>query len=211
MSKKVWLGRIKGSQVGVFTEDMEDFKQAKIDEEQRVTLATSTNKYVPGDIVRTLTTKELYMGTAYQYYSFERGCSYCNKFIVLYTKPKLVHVFRNFYKPWNSDEEELSQYFNTLSTKPKRIVAGHIDQDKTAAEYIEERALKDFQDSMGENGKYSWRYASALKMFGSESVCDINEIKNFLIDIYNKCTSSCIHFSSEYTFLTETEYAAQFK
>ena len=70
---KVWLGRIKGTQVGAFTENMELYEQAQKDEASRQANAKADSKYVPGDIVKTLTGKDLYLGSVYQYYSFESG------------------------------------------------------------------------------------------------------------------------------------------
>ena len=209
--EKVWLGRVGGNQVGVFTEAMEDFKQAKLDEEQRTAVKNASNKYVPGDIVGTLKEKQLYLGSIYKYYSFEQGYRYGDKYIVIYDKPKLVHIFRDFYKPWNSETEELNNYYTETLTKPKRLVLDHMDLDESAADYISKCIKQKFDESLNDKNKYSWYSADKLLMYGTKDTCDKEEIKKSLYDLYNKCERPYWSLDREYKFLTEEEYKEVFK
>ena len=223
--EKVWLGRVGGNQVGVFTEAMEDFKQAKLDEEQRNAVKKASSKYIPGDIVVTLKEKQLYLGSVYRYYSFEQGYRYSDKYFVIYDKPKLVHIFRGFYKDWNSNEEKLNNYCTETFTKPKRIIDNHINLDTTAFEYLykynsdkivtwEQECTK--ADSPYHSPRYCWSYAQELKAYSDKpDTYSKEEIKRFLIDKFNElfyCKEGGFRkFEQEYKFLTEEEYKRMFK
>jgi len=209
--EKVWLGRVGGNQVGVFTEAMEDFKQAKLDEEQRTAVKKANNKYIPGDIVGTLKEKQLYLGSIYKYYSFEQGYRYGDKYIVIYDKPRVVHIFRGFYKHWNSDVEELDNYFIETLTKPKRLVLDHIDLDEPVADYISRYTKQKFDESLDDKNKYSWYSAENLLMYGANDTCDKEAIKKSLSELYDKCGRGYWSINSEYKFLTEEEYKEMFK
>ena len=218
--EKVWLGRVGGNQVGVFTEDMEDFKQAKLDEEQRNAVKKANNKYIPGDIVGTLKEKQLYLGSVYKYYSFEQGYRYSDKYFVIYDKPKLVHIFRGFYKHWESGIEKLNDYYNETITKPKRLIIDHIDLDESAAEYLykyknnkiaawEQECTK--ANSAYHSPRYCWDYAQQLKAYSDKpDTYSKEEIKKFLIDKFNElfyCKDGGYrNFEQEYKFLTEDDY-----
>ena len=93
--EQVWLGRVKGTQVGVFTPDMEDFVQAKKDEETRA--RKKTVNYEPGDIVETVTTKELYLGEVYSYAEeVERSWYHWHErhgYVKVYKKPKKMYAY----------------------------------------------------------------------------------------------------------------------
>ena len=185
---------------------MEDFKQAKLDEEQRTAVKNASNKYVPGDIVGTLKEKQLYLGSIYKYYSIEQGYRYADKYIVIYDKPKLVHIFRGFYKPWNSDVEEINSYFSETFTKPKRLIIDHMDLDEPVADYVINYIKQRFDNSLNDKNKYSWYSAKNLFMYGTSNTCDKEEIKKSLSELYNKCERSYWTLDREYTFLTEDEY-----
>lgn len=120
--EKVWLGRVKGTQVGVFTPDMEDFVQAKKDEETRTRKKTSN--YEPGDIIETVTTKELYLGEVYSYANryFERSkYSWYNKhYIKVYKKPKKMYAYVNLSY---SDDED-GHNIDLKTTKTARTIVG---------------------------------------------------------------------------------------
>jgi hypothetical protein len=121
--EKVWLGRVKGTQVGVFTPDMEDFAQAKKDEETRNRKKTSN--YEPGDIVETITTKELYLGEVYSYasrFTERRGYSWYDRhsYIKLYKKPKKMYAYINL--SYCDDDEGHS--IELKATKTARTVVG---------------------------------------------------------------------------------------
>lgn len=208
--ENVWLGRVGGTQVGVFTEAVEDFKQAKLDEEQRTAVKKAGNNYVQGDIVGTLKEKQLYLGSIYKYYSFRQGYSYSDKYIVIYDKPKLVHIFRDFYKPWNSDVEELNNYFTETLTKPKRLIIDHMNLDESVADYISNYTKQKFDKSLNDKNKYSWYSAESLLMYGANDTCDKEAIKKSLSDLYDKCDRPYWSLDREYKFLTEEEYKEMF-
>lgn len=209
--EKVWLGRVGGNQVGVFTEAMEDFKQAKLDEEQRTAVKNASNKYVPGDIVGTLKEKQLYLGSIYKYYSFEQGYRYGDKYIVIYDKPRVVHIFRGFYKHWKTEEEELNSYFTETLTKPKRLIIDHMDLDESVADYISRYTKQKFDESLDDKNKYSWYSAGELLMYGTNDTCDKEAIKKSLSELYDKCGRGYWSIDREYKFLTEEEYKEMFK
>ncbi len=68
---KIWLGRIKGSQVGAFTENMPEFAQAKADQALRE--AKSTKKYQPGAILKSKTKTQIYLGEFTEYFSMQNS------------------------------------------------------------------------------------------------------------------------------------------
>lgn len=218
--ENVWLGRVGGNQVGVFTEAMEDFKQAKLDEEQRNVVKKANNKYIPGDIVGTLKEKQLYLGSVYKYYSFEQGYRYSDKYVVIYDKPKLVHIFRGFYKHWKSGVEELNDYYTETLTKPKRLIIDHMDLAESAIEYLDKYisnkidALEQERtkaNSAYRSPRYCWDYAQRLKTYSDKpDTYSKEEIKKFLIDKFNElfyCKDGGYrNFDQEYKFLTEEEY-----
>lgn len=209
---KVWLGRV-GTQTGAFTEAMEDFKQAKLDEEKRNAVKKASTKYVPGDIVATLKQKQLYVGSVYKYYSVTQSCGHY--YVIIYDKPKLVHIFRDFYKPWNSDVEELQDYYIEKSNKPKKIIDSHIDLDVTAAEYLykyhsdkiatlEQTSTK--EDSKYYSTEYYWDCVQKLKAFSDKAdTYSKEEIKKFLTDKFNEifhCKESTFRkYKREYSLL----------
>ena len=120
--EKVWLGRAKGTQVGVYTPDMEDFVQAKKDEETRKRKKTSN--YEPGDIVETLTTKELYLGEVYSYankYSKSSGYGWYNRhyYVKVYKKPKKMYAYVNL-----SYQTTAGYDINLKATRTARTIVG---------------------------------------------------------------------------------------
>ena len=216
--EKVWLGRVGGTQVGVFTENMEDFKQAKLDEQQRQAVKTGSVKYIPGDIVKTLKEKELYLGEAYQYYHFESGWNYKNHYIVIYDTPKLVHVFRKFHTynfSYEPKKESLSESYECKVTKPKRIIDGHIDLNYLPHEYIKEYNTKQLNyylekqksDKWYKDSRYSWEYAKNLKMYGNSPTMSKDDILQFLEDTYKEhCSKWHSSIQSEFKIITESEW-----
>ena len=211
--EKVWLGRIGGTQVGVFTEDMEDFKQAKLDEQQRQAVKSSSSKYNAGDIIKTLTEKELYLGSVYQYYKIMRpDWPYQGKTkIIIYEKPQLVHVFRHYYQNWKTESETLSDSYRIKDTKPKRIVDSHIELDYTANDFINEylnRKVAEYlqkqasDDPYYKNSRYSWDYAQSLMQYGTSPKSDPEKIKEFLKAEYLKhCGKVYSDIEAEYEFV----------
>ena len=214
---KVYLGRIGGKQVGAFTENMELYAQAQKDEAKRQEAKSAGNKYIPGDIVKTLTGKELYLGSVYKYYEFKiPDWSYREKVkIIIYDKPKLVYIFRSYYNHWRTNEEELSDNYEVKDTKPKRIIDGHVDLKESVSEYVNkyinkkvnEYLYKQANDQHYKDSRYSWDYAKALMQYGTSPEADPEKIKEFLRAEYKKHCSKWYHnIESEYDFLTEDEW-----
>ena len=67
----IWLGRIKGYQVGAFTENMSEFTQAKSDQLFRE--AKNTKKYSPGAILKNKTETMIYLGEITEYFSVQNN------------------------------------------------------------------------------------------------------------------------------------------
>lgn len=126
--EKVWLGRIKGIQVGVFTSEMDDFKQAKLDEEARNLKKTSN--YKPGDIVETLTSRELYIGEVYFYankYYERNNWSSRDAIRIIFNKPKKMHAFITLEKDKEIKLKDI-RCIELKSTKPAKVVIGHNEE-----------------------------------------------------------------------------------
>lgn len=67
----IWLGRIKGQQVGAFTENMPEFAQSKADQALRE--AKNTTKYQPGAILKSKTKTQIYLGEFTEYFSMQNS------------------------------------------------------------------------------------------------------------------------------------------
>ena len=210
--EKVFLGRVGGKQVGVFTTNMEDYKQAIQDEKARQDVKKATSNYNPGDIIETLTEKEIYLGSVYQYYNFEEDWHYRDRYLVIYDKPKVVHVFRPFGKHWDTKEEYLSDWYETKNTKVKRLIAGHDDKYIPALTYINNKLEKDMKEAQAYDKKYegcrrTWDYARVAKKYGDSPTFDKAVIRQYLEDEYQKyCRKWGYHLASEYKVITEEEW-----
>lgn len=112
VQENVWLGREK-NKTGIYTETMEDFAQAKLDEEIRNTMKKKTSKYEVGDIVETITHKEAYLGEAYQYFELDTSHLW-DVNLIFYKKPRKVHIFKEIGYSW----------YNIYQSKPSRVVTG---------------------------------------------------------------------------------------
>ena len=209
---KVWLGRIGGKQVGAFTENMPLYAQAQKDEAKRQEIKKANDKYVPGDIVKTLKDKDLYIGSVYQYYKFDtsnwRSRDY---YLVIYDKPKLVHVFRSYWTSWRSNEEELSEYYDVKETKVKRLVDSHIDLDYTALDYIKKRnqarLKEDLEKDADGHSRYAWDDIKVEKMYGDKPECNMEEILEYLRRRYKEvCGKWYYSLDKEYTVISEAEW-----
>ena len=209
---KVWLGRIKGTQVGAFTETMELYEQAQKDEASRQAASKADSKYVPGDIVKTLTGKDLYLGSVYQYYSFEGGWHYRDNYIVVYKKPRLVHIYRSYYESWQTKKEELSEYFEVKNTKVKRVVDGHASNFISALEFIRKYNQKQLEESKEKDikwpgSRYTWDPVKVAKQYGDSPTSDRDEIIKYLEDEYVKyCKKWGYSIHSEYKIIDEDEW-----
>jgi len=207
---KVWLGRIKGNQVGAFTENMELYEQAQKDEASRQANAKADSKYNPGDVIQTLTEKDVYLGSVYKYYSFEGGWGYGDHYIVLYDKPKLVHVYRHYYTGWRDTEEQLTDYYEVKNTKVKRLVVGHIDVDP-ALKFIQNYNQKQHKEYLKRDAdghsRYAWDTAKIAKQYGNEPTYNKEEVIKYLNDEYEKyCRKWYFSLSREYKIISEAEW-----
>ena len=208
---KVWLGRIGGKQVGAFTENMPLYAQAQKDEAKRQEVKKANDKYVPGDIVKTLKEKDLYIGSVYQYYKFDTPNWGRDDYLVIYDKPKLVHIFRSYYTPWGSNKEELSEYYEVKETKVKRIIDSHINLNYTAIDYIKkcnQKTLKDYErkDADG-HSRYAWGAIKTEKMYGDKPECNIEEILEHLRSRYKEvCGEWYSSLDKEYIVISEAEW-----
>ena len=151
---KVYLGRIAGKQVGAFTENMELFAQAQKDEAKRQANANGDSKYKPGDIVKTLTETQVYLGEVYCAGEEIPGEYWAEHKINIYNNPPVRHVFIDL-----EDNNELSKYIydeGIKKTKPKRIVDGHIDLADTAYNYIVKLADQKIAECQKEKWQGDW-------------------------------------------------------
>lgn len=131
---KVYLGRIAGKQVGAFTENMELFAQAQKDEAKRQANANGSSKYVPGDIVKTLTSSQVYLGEVYCGGEEIPGEYWAEHKIHIYNKPQVRYIFIDLDR--DGEMEEYIYDEGIKKTKPKRIVDGHMNLNGTAYDYI---------------------------------------------------------------------------
>lgn len=120
LDKDVWLGRVGGQQVGVFTENMKSFVQAQLDAKERASVKAASNKYEIGDEVKTLTKTQIYAGTGYKYFEFYDN-GWRTMRIRIYRKPLPVHIYA-----YNSDKGlHLSFYESFEKNKLKRVKTGN--------------------------------------------------------------------------------------
>ena len=126
-NKNVWLGRVKGTQVGVFTENLENFKQAFEDEKQRT--AKKSSSYKPGMIVKTLTNTDVYAGELYKLYDIEYDSRYWYRasnrlevVITIYKKPKKVYGFLNH--DWQDSSKWRMDSIEIQKNKQAKIITG---------------------------------------------------------------------------------------
>lgn len=131
---KVWLGRVKGIQVGAFSENMELFAQSKKDEATRRANASSGRNYTPGALVSNLTSTEIYLGPLYCAAESDDS-GWRGSTLIIYNKPKIRHLFLSY----NPEKDTISRYIHISDikkTKPKRVVNGYKDVGMTAYAYI---------------------------------------------------------------------------
>lgn len=142
----VSFGRAKGN-VGAFTINMDEYKQAQEDDKLRT--LKNTTKYIPGDIVFSKTQTLLYIGEIEEYfskqslYSFEHDNKGYEDFIpkdyalVIDNKPVKYYCYLNcdhlegaitdiLNRPWSLKLE---------LKKLSRSVLGHIELNKTPQEF----------------------------------------------------------------------------
>lgn len=119
----VWLGKEKNN-TGVYTEDMEDFKQARKEDIIRET--KKTNKYPPMSIVSTLKDRELYLGEFPYLFDVENLNSYgynnSEVTLTIYNKKKKTcHLYCNMYEKYNDEDKYELSYIDIRKTKTSRL------------------------------------------------------------------------------------------
>ena len=145
IQENIWLGKGKGKTFGV-TEKQPAYQQALMDAQKRST--KQTVKYEIGDIVSTLTSKQVYCGLYYKYFEIDiyrksyrwgydydaekyTNFSYKSMFVVVKMKntPAPVHVFRDYYTYTRGGKEVYPGFSERLlcEKKPKRILTGETD------------------------------------------------------------------------------------
>lgn len=188
--RKIWLGRISGKLTGAFTENMDLFAQAKKDESKRKALSKSGNNYVPGDVVKTLTETQVYLGEVYCLAEEEEY--HWDATLNLYKKPQKRYVFIKYeYFINNSD----CFFLEIKKTKPKRIIESHIELNgKTPYNMIKECYDEYEKLYKGRNSKIL--EFERIKLMYSESE-DIKNQQAELIDAFTKeheCSQVKINF-----------------
>lgn len=133
VQEDIWLGKVKGNTMAVI-EGQPAYIQAMQDEEKRKEKQSSN--YIPGDVVKTLTNREVYLGEWYEYFDIKDDANTSWSFtqrkrnitydITLYNKPKKRHVFLslNTLHPENTNVEALGADIYIRNTKSKRVITG---------------------------------------------------------------------------------------
>lgn len=138
--------------VGMTVEGSETWQQCIKDRELKKNMKSNmTSKYSFGDIVKTPTITEVYLGTIKQYYTFDSGnndvrygvVNYSECTITKLAKPIVRHVFETVYKSKNLlalvNEYGASPYAYPEFKKncPKRAIDGKVEFDCTEKDYQE--------------------------------------------------------------------------
>lgn len=156
VEQPVWLGKRKGNTVA-YTELMEEFKQAKLDDSIRNT--AQTVKYEKGQLVGTVTSKSLYCGVWYKYFDIIEPDWYHRDsqptVLRLYTKPVPVHAFAHYYE--DSDSYWLD-WPDILLKKPKRITYEKFAPDVPAKTFAAYTTVKQPEKPVAEMAEYD-RYS----------------------------------------------------
>ena len=113
----VWLGKEKNN-TGVYTENMEMFKQAR--EEDKIRATVKSSKYEPMDIVSDLNDDYVYLGKFPVYIDIENTGRYWSKDVIvtIKEKPDYIHVYIKLYKYGSLS------YTNTYKSKPAKMISG---------------------------------------------------------------------------------------
>lgn len=144
--------------VGLTVKDSETYKQCISDRNLKKKFGSeTTSKFAFGDLLKTATLKEAYLGTLTQYYTVDIGRnadryhSYGSRYglpdlsectVIKLAKPITYHVFESIYK----DDKKLSEFVegykkyqyscpDLKKTCPKRVIDGKIDLDITEEDF----------------------------------------------------------------------------
>lgn len=177
-SNPIYLGRVNGN-VGVFTPNMPAYEQFIEDENIRKSCNKKTANYVPGDIVTTLTTKMLYLGTLNSRFSIDYSHAY-GYVITIFSKPKLVHIFKDLNYPAKLNVIEF------YDSKPRRTISDHSDSPCDP-----EAAVRAYYD----NKDYTDYYLDLIRLTFKGSNTELKQtLDSYFSEKYaNKNTSSFYH------------------
>lgn len=130
----VYLGKVKGNTMAV-TKHQPSYVQAVHDESKRQEKQSA--KYNIGDVVKTLTSAEIYAGTWYELWELEREIEdkcwgwlghpqrrKADYTLKIYNTPKERHIFLPIVTNPKTNEQEIEKSIEVKSTKPKRIITG---------------------------------------------------------------------------------------
>jgi hypothetical protein len=151
--------------VGMTVEGSETWKQCIKDRDLKKDMKSKmTSKYSFGDIVKTPTITEVYLGTITQYYTFDpgqnrnrysgyySGLNYRDCTITKLAKPVTYHLFDSIYYGEkklsdfiNSYGESIYSYPDLKKTCPKRTIDGKFDLDCTE-EYFKQKLTDKIYD-----------------------------------------------------------------
>lgn len=142
--------------VGLTVKDSETYKQCISDRDLKKKFGSeTTSKFAFGDLLKTATLKEVYLGTFTQYYTVDIGINRDRRYherinfkectVVKLAKPITYHVFESLY----SEDKKLSEFIegykkyqysypDLKKTCPKRVIDGKIDLDITEEDFYAE-------------------------------------------------------------------------
>jgi hypothetical protein len=141
----------QNGKVGMTAEGSDTYKQCIADRELKQTLKSSmVSKFSFGDILRTTTIEEVYLGTLTRYYTFDPGRNvsrYTRDYdlrdctITRLARPVKYHLFDTI-----NSQTKLSDFLNQYSASyytrpdfkkscPKRVITGKFDLDITQEEF----------------------------------------------------------------------------
>ena len=193
-SKKVYLGRIGGQQAAL-TDNMQLFKDTVNEEKEQKEITRSlTRDYQPGDIVKTKTVEEVYLGEVKLSFipdwDWLKNCytSSGEVRLLVYGKPTTRYIYAENY----IDESQKDYIYFSVegkATKPKRAVAGKHDYsvERLKSEGLKNILVKRLDENI--NSKNTWirgvytyfLYKKSLEYNGDQ------DINTYIQDSINEC------------------------
>jgi hypothetical protein len=166
--------------VGLTVEGSDTYKQCIADRNLKKKFSTdTTSKYQFGDITKTATLTEVYLGSVKQYYTFDVGRNadkyYCSRpnlrecTLIKHAKPTTQYLFEGLY----SDDKKVSAFVEQYKSykysypdfrngRPKRVVEGKINVDMTEEDFYKELLNKVYNFDLyreldkKERSRYGW-------------------------------------------------------
>lgn len=179
----VWLGREKNS-TGVYTPEMEDFKQAQKDEEIR-NIKLSSN-YQPGQVLSSKSDYDCtYLGTVWKYFDIEDD--YWREInIKIFKKPIKAHVYysKDGYQKYSIKNSKVKRIITnktediSLETGWQNIYDKSHTYDNSNTGYRRDKikgSLFDLQYSLDLKNKPTWVLEERLKeLYKNKDFSDVN-------------------------------------